>query len=707
MKKNYFKILGGLFLTLFISVQSFAQLGTTTFNTASDNASTTNYPGASWSDGSNGGTGFGVWSFGQGASNAGRYIGGTPQGDPSFGLYSENSSFSYAQRALLSDLKRGESISFDIGVTGINSGGEVFIQLMDNNIPVFTLKFSGGQSSWEINDGGSDFGISQGFSTTLSFSFTYLENGNYSYTFGSANGTDFNPNNTISGIDAIKFQSENQGGGENFGFNNLKIDSKYTINNNSSVNITSPTTAPYLQVESGSTVTVASANALTISGNLTNNGTVTLNSGSSLIVNGTSTGNVTYTRNLPTSNWYLVSSPVLGQAYNDAYVTANGIDSGTGSNRGIATYTTSSNQWAYLQAASDGTFNNGQGYSVKRTTTGDISFTGTINTANVSVAVSNGFNLVGNPFTASLNLGDFFVDNGAAGAISGAQTWFWNGSSYDVKTSGNHGTFEIAPGQGFFVNAAGGGNLTFNISSVSHATAVFQKTNPRPEITLTLTEGSDTRNAYIYYVNGTTIDYDLGYDGNLFGGVSHSLAVYSHLVNNDNGNKYQLQSLPDSNYENMVIPIGIIAAAGKEITFTADAMNLPENVKVFLEDRATNTITRLDEANSSYKVTLNDALNGTGRFFLHTKASGVLSTDEVVLQNTSIYAINKNTLKVVGLPSGNANVKMYNILGKQVMNTSFSSTGVKEISLPKLATGMYIIQLETAAGKLNKKIVLE
>ena len=115
-----------------------------------------------------------------------------------------------------------------------------------------------------------------------------------------------------------------------------------------------------------------------------------------------------------------------------------------------------------------------------------------------------------------------------------------------------------------------------------------------PEITLTLTEGSDTRNAYIYYVNGTTIDYDLGYDGNLFGGVSHSLAVYSHLVNNDNGNKYQLQSLPDSNYENMVIPIGIIAAAGKEITFTAEALNLPNDLKVYLEDRLTNTVTRLD-----------------------------------------------------------------------------------------------------------------
>ena len=444
MKKKYlFKTLSTLFLSLFISLQSFAQLGTTTFNTASDNASTTNYPGASWSDGSNGGTGFGVWSFGQGANNAGRYIGGTPQGDPSFGLYSVNSSFSYAQRALLSDLKRGESISFDIGVTGINSGGEVFIQLMDNNSPVFTLKFRGGQSSWEIHDGGSDFGISQCFSTTLSFSFTYLENGNYSYTFGSANGTDFNPNNTISGIDAIKFQSTNQCGWENFGFNNLKIDSKYTINNNSSVNVTSTTTAPYLQVESGSTVTVASSNALTVSGNLTNNGTVTLNSGSSLIVNGTSTGNVTYNRNLGTENWYLVSSPVSGETYDDAFVAANSLAI-NGTNNAIGSYTTADNTWSYMQTGGGATFTAGTGYSVRRATgagAGNISFTGTINTGNVSVAVSNGFNLVGNPFTASLNLGDFFVDNGADGAISGAQTWFWNGSSYDVKTSGNHGTF--------------------------------------------------------------------------------------------------------------------------------------------------------------------------------------------------------------------------------------------------------------------------
>ena len=41
------------------------------------------------------------------------------------------------------------------------------------------------------------------------------------------------------------------------------------------------------------------------------------------------------------------------------------------------------------------------------------------------------------------------------------------------------------------------------------------------------------------------------------------------------------------------------------------------------------------------------------------------------------------------------------------MNSSFNTTGVKELTLPNVATGVYIVQLETEAGKLNKKIVLE
>ena len=128
---------------------------------------------------------------------------------------------------------------------------------------------------------------------------------------------------------------------------------------------------------------------------------------------------------------------------------------------------------------------------------------------------------------------------------------------------------------------------------------------------------------------------------------------------------------------------------------------------MFLEDRLTNTITRLDEANANYIATVSEAIDGVRRFYLHTKSSVLSSTDEVVLDNISIYTPNSTTLRVTGLPQGKATVKLFNILGKQVMQTSFISTGVRDIALSKLATGMYIVQLETEAGKLNKKIVFE
>jgi hypothetical protein len=62
---------------------------------------------------------------------------------------------------------------------------------------------------------------------------------------------------------------------------------------------------------------------------------------------------------------------------------------------------------------------------------------------------------------------------------------------------------------------------------------------------------------------------------------------------------------------------------------------------------------------------------------------------------------------LVGLQQGDIKIKLFNILGKQVLNSSFKTNGVKDISLPNLATGVYIVHLETEAGILNKKIVLE
>ena len=706
------------------SIGAYAQLGSTTFNTASDNASATNYPGATWSDGSNGGTGFGDWTLIQSATNAGRYIGGTAIGDPSFGLYSENSgNFSAAERSLNSDLKMGETISVNIGHTS-TINGEVFLQLLDDGAVVFTLKFVGGTSDWQINDGGSDFAIAQPYAadTSLAFSFTYNEDGTYSYTFGAASGDNFTPNNTISGINSIKLQSTNQGGGQNFGFNNLNIESKYTIAENSTVASDADITVPYLDVQTGSTLNLGTTSGVTVSGDLNVSGFLNVSSGSSLIVNGTSTGNITYNRTLATDNWYLISSPVVGQDI-DTFAAAEGLAVGSSpiTNRGLGDYNNSTPGWEYYQVGATGTGNfiSGDARAIKLATAGDIAFTGTMPDTNASIAINsntNGFNLIGNPYTSYLALNinasapdDLLEQNSSS--LTETTAWLFNQAtgSYDEVNSATP-AFYLAPGQGFFVSSNGNNTFLFGNAQKSHQNVdSFQKTaTTRPEINLIVNNGTDTRDTDIFYIDGTTTGFDNGYDSSIFGGnfSENKLTVYTHEVTNGNGKKLGIQSLPNSDLETMVIPVGIIAEANKEITFSANVANLPAGLKVFLEDRNTNTFTRLDELNSKYKVTLTEAANGIGRFYLHTKSSA-LNTETVALENVSIYNADKSTLRIVGLSQGKSTIKMFNVLGKQVLNATFNSNGVSEINVSQLSTGVYIVQLENEAGSLNKKIVLE
>jgi len=436
---------------------------------------------------------------------------------------------------------------------------------------------------------------------------------------------------------------------------------------------------------------------------------LTITGGGSLIVSGTSTGNVTYNTTLGTENWYFVSSPVFGETYDNAYVAANSLAI-NGTNNAIGSYATADNTWSYMQTDASATFTPGTGYSVRRATSagsGDISFTGTINTSDVAASVLTGgadsFNLIGNPFTAYLNSASFLTDN--TGSLDTQTIWVWNQASGIYETKVTADGFVLAPTQGFFVNASSATNLNIAESYQANTGSVFQKTT-NTEVKLIMNDGTNNRFAKLYYLDNATTGFDNGYDGKLFSGVAQPFAIYTHLVADSEGKKYQVQSLPNSDLESMVIPIGVNANAGKEITFLAEALNLPDGIKVFLEDRLANTFNELSD-NKTFKVNLSEALNDVGRFYLHTSSNALSINDSVILENVSIYKTNASTLKLVGLPNGIANIKLINVLGKQLMNTSFNANGAKEISLPNLAAGIYIVQLETQSGKLNKKIVLE
>lgn len=472
-----------------------------------------------------------------------------------------------------------------------------------------------------------------------------------------------------------------------------------------------PTATSVVTIPSGmpnNPVVGASTAALAYEVSVSDNAALIVETGGSLTV----TEDVTYNRNLATDNWYLVSSPVSGESYDDDYVAANNIDTdgSVATNVAIGTYNASGDSWTYMQDGDDLPFTSGVGYTVKKSVgngNSNISFAGSLTTGDVNgVSISdadNGFNVLGNPYLANLDSGAFLTDN----SNLDTQIWLFNQATgnYESKISGLN--YVLAPGQGFFVKANSGSTVNFLESNIVTTAGTFQKSALK-QIKLLMNTDNVERYADIYFTDSATSSYDAGWEGERFKGASAStLDIYTSLVANDEGKKYQVQTLSSTDVSSAVVAIGIIAQANEVVKISAETQNLPQETFVYLEDREKGTFTLLND-NGSISFETDKEINGIGRFYLHTSQSALSVSDVMFLESVSVFKINNNTLRVSGLTQGKASIKLFNVLGKQMMDASFISEGVNDdISLPQLAKGIYIVQLETKEGKLNKKIILE
>ncbi len=443
---------------------------------------------------------------------------------------------------------------------------------------------------------------------------------------------------------------------------------------------------------------------------------MTLSSGASFIAQSTFTGSLTYNRTLSTNNWYLVSSSVVGETlenliFNHTFAT------GSGSNIGIAPYINDGSAWDYQTSSATGALASGSGYSVKLAAAGDVSFNGTFPTSDVSIGITQGtannLNLIGNPYPS------YIAANSNADAVNNLLTinssilseetlWFWDSgsNSYITYNQASDSKF-VPPAQGFFVSSNGANTFSFTEAMQSHQSDSFQRTiNNRPKINLMLSNGTNTTDTEIFYIDGTTTGWDNGYDSSMFGGAANSFAIYTHLVSESEGQDLGIQSLPDSNLESMIVPVGINADSETEITISVATQNLPDELEVYLEDREEGSYTLLS-SDTNYTITLSEALNGIGRYYLHTTSSTMSTNDLATNNNLSIYSYNRETLRVVGIQKGVANISIYNLLGQEVLSSSFQGNGVNDISLPSIINGIYIVKITSENKITNKKIIIQ
>lgn len=495
------------------------------------------------------------------------------------------------------------------------------------------------------------------------------------------------------------------------------VDVKIPATSNDPI-INSAVTIANISIEKDAILTVNETGALTIDENSTNEGTFTINStlanSGSLILKGTATGNITYNRAV-SDRWYSVSSPVLNEMYDNDWVAANSIQSGTLNTnaRGIATYNNDTGNWQYMQANDVSSFTKGKGFSIKRTAAGDHIFSGEIADDTVNITIDEGtlnaYNLIGNPYPSYVALNEsvdavnnFLTVN--SDSISEQTAYIWNGTVYAPVNQASSATY-LAPGQGFFVQSKSEETtISFTEMLQHHQSETFlkQKQAARPEIRLFCKTGKQEKYTDIFYITKATKDFDSGYDSSLFTGVSSNFEIYTQLINGDESKKLAIQSIPQE--FSIVIPVGIFAAKNTAIEIHTISKNLDSNLKVYLEDKKLETFTLLDNPENTYSFTTDETLNGVGRFFLHT-SSATLNTLDIVLSDVLIYASNKKVY-IKNLPSTNGFISIYNLQGKEVLKRNLNKKE-NEIDVQNLSEGIYIAVVEQDNKVFKKKISIQ
>ena len=216
---------------------------------------------------------------------------------------------------------------------------------------------------------------------------------------------------------------------------------------------------------------------------------------------------------------------------------------------------------------------------------------------------------------------------------------------------------------------------------------------------------SNTYPTDIYFINGTTRGLDPGYDSGAFGGSAAGL--YTNLVENNTGLELAIQSLPHNDLNDVVVPLGVKADQGTQISIGVDAdSTLPANINVYLEDNLSNTWTLLNA--NDYVLTPTENLSDTGRFFVHF-TEGTLSTNDNTLNGIQIYAQNEiKSVVVKGQLSNNTTASIFDLQGRQILqNVLDNSTTTNTIDVSVLSSGIYIVKLNNQNQNKTQKIIIK
>jgi len=411
--------------------------------------------------------------------------------------------------------------------------------------------------------------------------------------------------------------------------------------------------------------------------------------------------------------------------------------------------------WQHMR--STGTINAGEGYTMKGPGTGTILnpqnyvFEGKPNNGDISLTISAGNDyLVGNPYPSAIDAHEFLDDNPAS---SGTLYFWehWGGGSHvlfeyqggyalynysgGIPTAsygtndpdvGTGGTPTKLPGryipvsQGFFVYSAGGGTITFEndqrVFEKEGATSVFVRSASNPEEQpinynednrMKIRIGFDSFNE-IHRQLLLTVDenassgVDWGYDG-----PQNRLEI-DDMFWLIEGEKYGIQGIDQVTAET-VIPLGVHVRDNGLNSIRIDHLeNVPDNQEIYLRDNELNIYHDLREGEYEVNLTSGDYLDRFEIVFYNRQTS--LDVNDVISESFEIYYNNETKKLIIHNTEllEIRSIELFNILGQSIFNSDEIETQpLKEIDVPNISSGTYIINLKPNKSKISKKVLVE
>jgi hypothetical protein len=449
----------------------------------------------------------------------------------------------------------------------------------------------------------------------------------------------------------------------------------------------------------------------------------------SLIVSGTSSGNVNVERYMSGGVWHVISSSVPGEPISNFLSKGELSYHGPTMEYGMTDYDEPSGWNDYFTASQGGVMTAGKGFLARRDASGVLTFSGSVNTSSVNIAVDSsalgyGWNCIGNPYTSPIGITNASTDPNFLSAnidilsLTHAGIYIYDPTkpaTYQIinNTSSTGGdTLDmdyVQPGQGFFIKAKGSGNATFTTGMQTHnnSSNFYKKAaNSNAWVSVVLNISFEDLNTYtkVLFRDDMTNGLDITYDAGTFNNAS-KLKLYTHLVSGGNTD-FAIQCLPTNDFENMTIPVGVDFPEGGKVNFTSKIANLPAGTKLILEDRDLQVYTDLQPVDASYTVSLPAETEGIGRFFLHTYDPTAVSTELKYIQNITTFAYNK-IIHIQGMVPVGARAGIYDMSGKVMKIVELNAGALNLIPAQELKSGIYIVKISGKNLEKVTKLVLE